>query len=579
MLGLGLGLWQAALGGGGVQFPVNLPSGALGLWVMDQYAATPRPHVPNIVGSPAVPNNLLCMSRRASDFIQTNAITLTEGLTGPDGVALATRMQVSSGQIWFSYISISGPAGTYTIAANFRSNTGADQDFKLGVSAGALELKTTTPAWQRFSSTGTKAAGAQLMFVASRPVETSIPAADILVDNINVYAGSSDLGAEAQVGHLMFGDLEAFSLVPTVNGPAVEYGANKNSGMSFPAINSAAWTVVAVGKKLSKTQRAFEAFTTMRLGNWANFQNSFGRNLELCSPEATLIHANVNNLGYRMFTSIHDATSADTYIDDVLVRTESGGAPRTWGNVSNCFTQNSSLFHDYAIVAMMAWPRRLSSVELATAFSSIKARLQQSGTVLTAVPNLYVSEGDSITSGNFAVVTYPILCCWNLNAQTLVYDQFPLGGETVPTVAARQATVAALLNAYPLKNRVLSVFLGANDLKNAANSVAFTTGLAAYIDFMKSAVSGLKVIGATVLPANPAGQPNTNTNRAVANPVILSWVGGRLDAAADFAGDPIMGPDVAALNTSLYPDGLHPNAAGQGILEPIMRAAVNSLLV
>jgi len=45
----------------------------------------------------------------------------------------------------------------------------------------------------------------------------------------------------------------------------------------------------------------------------------------------------------------------------------------------------------------------------------------------------------------------------------------------------------------------------------------------------------------------------------------------------DFAADPQMGPDSAALNPRLYYDGTHPTAAGQIRLEPIIRPILNAV--
>jgi hypothetical protein len=74
----------------------------------------------------------------------------------------------------------------------------------------------------------------------------------------------------------------------------------------------------------------------------------------------------------------------------------------------------------------------------------------------------------------------------------------------------------------------------------------------------------------------------TNTNRAAFNKIIRAAVGTKIDAVYDFAADPVMGPDAAACDTTLYKDGLHPTdfgpGSGQSRLELIYAPVVDALL-
>jgi hypothetical protein len=71
--------------------------------------------------------------------------------------------------------------------------------------------------------------------------------------------------------------------------------------------------------------------------------------------------------------------------------------------------------------------------------------------------------------------------------------------------------------------------------------------------------------------------------RVDVNAAIRAAVGSRIDAVADYAADPVMGPDSAACNLALYKDGVHPTDNetpddGQAKLEVIYQRAVDSLL-
>jgi hypothetical protein len=81
-----------------------------------------------------------------------------------------------------------------------------------------------------------------------------------------------------------------------------------------------------------------------------------------------------------------------------------------------------------------------------------------------------------------------------------------------------------------------------------------------------------------VITVTPRNNATFNARRAIVNSAFrTSWVGVHADAIADFAADPTMGPDAAASNTTYYADGVHPTAAGQAILETIIRPVINGL--
>ena len=135
----------------------------------------------------------------------------------------------------------------------------------------------------------------------------------------------------------------------------------------------------------------------------------------------------------------------------------------------------------------------------------------------------------------------------------------------------------------------MTVFIGANDIAATwkyATVQDWLNALFAYADRWRA--TGAKVIVATILPQQIPGKDDynaeVNRRRAVANPAIRAAIGTHVDAVADYAADPVMGPEAAASDKSLYQDGLHPTdgcgfgCGGQGKLAVVYAAALDRLM-
>jgi hypothetical protein len=70
-----------------------------------------------------------------------------------------------------------------------------------------------------------------------------------------------------------------------------------------------------------------------------------------------------------------------------------------------------------------------------------------------------------------------------------------------------------------------------------------------------------------------------NANRAIADPALRRFPSeGKCDFVVDWAADVIWGPEAAAANQELYPDGTHPSQAGQSNMEAqYFRPVLNSI--
>lgn len=155
-----------------------------------------------------------------------------------------------------------------------------------------------------------------------------------------------------------------------------------------------------------------------------------------------------------------------------------------------------------------------------------------------------------------------------------------VGGSGVNDLEARADADLAL---HP---RLLTVLIGANDLQAAGGARAWLEQLFRYTARFKAA--GVTVAVGTLLPINMPDQPHYtsvhNERRQIVNAELRAAVGHEIDAVIDFAADPVMGPDTAPLDKTLYKDGLHPTdggangAGGQGKLALIYAKAVDALL-
>ncbi|MGK6322569.1 SGNH/GDSL hydrolase family protein [Sphingomonas sp. DT-51] len=194
----------------------------------------------------------------------------------------------------------------------------------------------------------------------------------------------------------------------------------------------------------------------------------------------------------------------------------------------------------------------------------------------TPVGNGVVSEGDSISvfwGGNHTGI-------YAASHPKVTFHGKAVGGSGVNDLEARADADLAL---HP---RVLTVLIGANDLQGASGARAWLEQLWRYTARFKAA--GIKVAVGTLLPINIPEQPRYTAlhaeRRQIVNAEIRAAVGHEIDAVIDFAADPVMGPDAAPLDKTLYKDGLHPTdgapggAGGQGKLALIYAKALDALL-
>jgi hypothetical protein len=143
---------------------------------------------------------------------------------------------------------------------------------------------------------------------------------------------------------------------------------------------------------------------------------------------------------------------------------------------------------------------------------------------------------------------------------------------------ARQSSVIA---AFKDGLNILFIQEGRHDLLSIDPSV-WLTNFSAYLATFRAAIapSG-KLVRLGVSTHNPRNDTTFNAHRAVADAALRPFPReGKCDFVVDWAVDPTWGPDSAATNQTLYPDGTHASQAGQNNMEAnYFRPALNSFVI
>jgi lysophospholipase L1-like esterase len=190
----------------------------------------------------------------------------------------------------------------------------------------------------------------------------------------------------------------------------------------------------------------------------------------------------------------------------------------------------------------------------------------------------YVAEGASNTLGFGVAYGYAGRFASNFAVPGVDFTNVAVNGSVLADFVTRAATVDALYSAS--KPCLLSLAPG-NDIAtgyagSGGSRTAWLSALASYLDARRAV--GFKVILCSILPRTAAAAPGFNAERALCNAVTATWLGSHCDAYCDFAADPVMGPDGAASNASVYQaDGVHPTLAGQDNLTTLFAAAANAV--
>ena len=228
-----------------------------------------------------------------------------------------------------------------------------------------------------------------------------------------------------------------------------------------------------------------------------------------------------------------------------------------------------------------------ASLTLALAFPVRAAPCD--GTPGVPARTFVLAEGDSITFGQGASDGRSFVqraCALSANhietvdtARSSAWLGAPGDGPRINSLYGRLEDDAQLL--FGKKGgrlAVLTVLIGRNDLVGyGGGAAAYADNLARYIDEMRNAGVD-RVVVATLLPSTwaPFTAVRGGLNAILREPGWAKAHG--IDALADFAASPVMGPDAAARDKALYVDGTHPSDRGYELLAPIYGAAIEAAL-
>ena len=305
-----------------------------------------------------------------------------------------------------------------------------------------------------------------------------------------------------------------------------------------------------------------------------------------------LFTASAQLSGYRLVNGVGANTAFKTQNRDVLVEASSSATgvylaqneesttaaaaadiALTGGFVGGAPVLGATFNGEQYMRSCIQYGRILSVGERA----ALRAALYSSFGIASAPANRVIWEGDSITAAEgvqttayngFVKQAIPTL-------PALDHYSTALGGDQLQNEIPNYANeVGALLTQYG--SGIVFLFLGTNDL-----TLGSRTSAQIYADLQTMcgsirANSG-EVIVTTLLPNN-AWNGTQQTTRNDFNTLVRTNWASFADGLADFAADATMGPQAAAANTALYPDGLHPSPLGHSYLAPIAAAAVQALL-
>ena len=184
-------------------------------------------------------------------------------------------------------------------------------------------------------------------------------------------------------------------------------------------------------------------------------------------------------------------------------------------------------------------------------------------------------SSSSVDNGGAGTSSYHTLYLSHAIEQT---DQhcFASGGALLSDMLGRKTSVIA---AFRDGLNILFIQAGQNDLRSTDVSV----WLAAFSDYLTTFRDAIgrsgQLVKLGISTHNPRNEITFNANRAIADSALRLFPSeGRCDFLVDWAADPTWGPDAAAANQALYPDGTHPSQAVQSNMEAkYFRPVLNSL--
>lgn len=594
----------------------QLPAGAAGIWYMDQQTtlANVISLVPNSATGVAAPlGNMLPPSRRmftgfaSVPWVPSGIDSITEGTSGPDALNEATSIGLlnttADWRLFQGFNVSAGPTtGNYTIAVWAKAIAGTCK-FKLGLpfsSWGSSEF-TATGSWVRYSFTFAWTAGA---VAPDFGIGSDINAATctLAICDLNMYAGSSDLGADPTLGHIYTSMASANPAVLTsglINcepniglfqwGSSATYGAGqphtsiccfKRSGADPSNDFVQCWWTKA-------DDDGFAAGTNALGGPGLNF-GAGGSGTYVgesqCVVRTSNAHAgslfNYVTGGLIIGATVWDGTNLTTWLNGVkILGPTATEVPANYAYQDMFF--NALAHNDHVAgntYSSLVWYNRaLSDVEVLQATNALRLRARQTSNELTSVKWAFVI-GDQVSFGEFPFRAAETVTN-KIHGANYSYTDALISGATIDAVITRVATTmrTAILATQAAGGQVTTclVYLGRKNLGTGTGAVTAASVLAIH-DTLRAA--GIKTIACTLIDAlYGANQTQFNNDRVAFNSAIVAG-SAHYDALCNLALVTNMGANGDHSNGTYFGgDGISPTATGHALLEPRTTTAFDSL--
>jgi hypothetical protein len=563
--------------------PPSLPSGAIGVWYADTYSSSSGTIPNSASGVSTTPYNLFRASRRLFNNVTfwsgAGTTIVDNAAVGPDGSNDASTL-VGTGA-WYQNYRYGGSdvitSGTYTAAIWAKSNTGSNQQFSFSATntATVSSPQTATSTWQRFTYTFNVPSSVSTVSISICSINGAT-GANLQICDFHLFSGSVDLVPTAgpPSGHLYLGG-SMFNL-PNYSSGAVDLSTGASNAAGLIQLPTPASPFTSITTLMFTSQIAAGSGYQALLSDIGSY-TSFTAAMDISKSVSGLAASTVGsagffsrlNQGYHMYAHRTNSVTEEVFLDNIKIYSGPLSFSSQAKDLAVGYVNDRSLYCGDKFSSIVMYNRALSDSEISHAYSVLKARAATSG-ITAANARIYCAEGDSVTGG-FSYC-YPFL--YLPNASPKIFGRVSaVSGSTISDANGRAAYVDSIIPANKAGRKfILSVLLGAND-GPGADPTTWAASMATYLDARRAA--GWIVLLCTVLPKTASGM---DTWRATVNGIFRSWTAGQhWDHLVDFAADPVMGPDAAASDTTLYADGTHPTSAGQSNLEAIIRPILNSI--
>lgn len=577
-----------------------MPAGALGIWYMDQYSATPTPHVPNAMAVNPVPANIWRATRRlfgsqGGGFWQGNSCTITDRNALDDEGLMQASTLVAGGNGW--YMDQQTPRqtltpGKWTIDVKVKRNTGTDQTFRLAFFSQSLfsAVKTATDTWQRHYLTTTVVAPGDPYPIPL--FNDGSGGASLQFSDVRLYPGDFvDVDTDIE-GHMYLGHSHTdTATLPVVTTPgALNFNGGPFGSIQLPGEPTVTTsTVIAMAKMRDDAASNFQGLLS-GIKDWAAWSvlgKTDGRvETIVTGTNSRIIPMWVKPMGvadgWHMVAIIHGAGDVfEVWVDDVRIgQTFFGsvpGLPVPTRIIADLFASRvQTTPSGYEFAALAFYNRACTVEEMRSAYAVLRDRAAEHSIVVAPHQRVLCAEGDSITFGTNATSGAAYADVYAKTTANIYFGNYAVNASQVANANARAFRLDGVLQ-QDARNYVMTVKLGSNDLNNVS-AASFLASLQAYVEARKTA--GWTVGVCTILPATMATtSAGFEAKRQTANTAIRTWAGNVADFVIDLAAEATMGASGAENNTALYVDGIHPTDAGHLLLKAVYKTAVDAVLL